>query len=72
MNYSEITPYIKELAALSDTSNHIVPEMYAQHDVKRGLRVSDKRHAVGRKLLPKTPRWQEKEIQRLRKDERRM
>lgn len=38
MNYSEITPYLKELAALSDSSNHIVPEMYAQHDVKRGLR----------------------------------
>ncbi len=38
MNYSEITPYIKKLAALSDASNHIVPEMYAQHDVKRGLR----------------------------------
>ncbi|MBO4983552.1 MAG: citrate/2-methylcitrate synthase [Clostridia bacterium] len=38
MNYSEITPYIKELAALSDASNHIAPEMYAQHDVKRGLR----------------------------------
>ncbi len=38
MNYSEITPYIRELAALSDVSNHIVPEMYAQHDVKRGLR----------------------------------
>ncbi|MBE6668981.1 MAG: citrate/2-methylcitrate synthase [Ruminococcaceae bacterium] len=38
MNYSEITPYIKELAALSDTSNHILPDMYAKHDVKRGLR----------------------------------
>ncbi len=38
MNYSEITPYIKELANLSDSSNHIVPEMYSQHDVKRGLR----------------------------------
>jgi len=38
MNYSEITPYIKELAALSDANNHIVPEMYAKHDVKRGLR----------------------------------
>lgn len=36
------------------------------------MRVSDKRHAVGRKLLPKTPRWQEKEIQRLCKDERRV
>ncbi len=38
MNYSEITPYIKELAALSEKSNHIIPEMYVQHDVKRGLR----------------------------------
>ncbi len=38
INYSEITPYIRELAALSDTNNHIVPEMYARHDVKRGLR----------------------------------
>ena len=38
MNYSKITQYIKELAALSDTSNHIVPDMYAQYDVKRGLR----------------------------------
>ena len=38
MNYSEITPYIRELAKLSDGNNHIVPEMYAQHDVKRGLR----------------------------------
>ena len=38
MNYSEITPYIKELAAMSDANNHILPEMYAQHDVKRGLR----------------------------------
>ncbi len=38
MNYSEITPYIRELATLSDMNNHIVPEMYAQYDVKRGLR----------------------------------
>lgn len=38
MNYSEITPYIKKLAELSDTSNHIEAEMYAEHDVKRGLR----------------------------------
>ncbi len=38
MNFSEITPYIKELAALSDSGNHISPEMYAQYDVKRGLR----------------------------------
>ncbi len=38
MNYSEVTPYIKELADLSDSGNHIVPEMYVQHDVKKGLR----------------------------------
>ena len=38
MNYSEITPYIQQLSMLSDSSNHIIPEMYAQHDVKRGLR----------------------------------
>lgn len=37
-NYSEITPYIKELAALSDGNNNIKPEMYAQYDVMRGLR----------------------------------
>lgn len=38
LNYSEITPYIKELAALSDGNNHILPAMYADYDVKRGLR----------------------------------
>ncbi len=38
MNYSEITPYIKGLAALSDSGNNIVYEMYAQYNVKRGLR----------------------------------
>ena len=38
MNYSEITPYIQELSVLSDASNHIVPDMYARYDVKRGLR----------------------------------
>ena len=37
-----------------------------------GMRVSDKQHAVGRKLLPKTTRWKEKEVQRLRKDKRRV
>ncbi len=41
MNYSEITPYIKELAQLSDSNNHIVPDMYAKYDVKRGLRDID-------------------------------
>ena len=41
MSYSEITPYIKELASLSDISNHILPDMYTKHDVKRGLRDID-------------------------------
>lgn len=38
MNYSEITPYIQKLADLSIKSNHITPDLYATHDVKRGLR----------------------------------
>ncbi len=37
-SYSEITPYIRELAGLSDRNNHIVPEMYPEHKVFRGLR----------------------------------
>lgn len=41
MNYSENTPYIKELADLSNSGNKIVPEMYPIHDVKRGLRDID-------------------------------
>ena len=41
MNYSEVTPYIKKLAALSDAENHISYDMYAQFDVKRGLRDLD-------------------------------
>ncbi len=38
MNYSEVTPYIERLAAMSCESNHITPDLYAVHDVKRGLR----------------------------------
>lgn len=38
MNYSEITPYIEKLAKLSCENNNIVPEMYPQHNVNRGLR----------------------------------
>ena len=41
MNYSENTSYIKELADLSNSGNHIVPEMYPLHNVKRGLRDMD-------------------------------
>ena len=37
-SYSEITPYIQELATLSDRNNAIEPEMYAQYHVNRGLR----------------------------------
>lgn len=37
-NYSEITPYIRALAEKSDRENHIEPQMYIDHDVKRGLR----------------------------------
>lgn len=37
-NYSEITPYISELAKISSENNHIVPQMYVDHKVNRGLR----------------------------------
>lgn len=37
-NFSDITPYISELAAKSCANNGIVPEMYPQHNVNRGLR----------------------------------
>lgn len=37
-SYSEITPYIKEMAKLSNKNNTIKPEMYAKHNVYRGLR----------------------------------
>jgi len=40
-NYSEITPYIRALADMSDKNNHIEPQMYYEHDVKRGLRDLD-------------------------------
>lgn len=37
-SYSEITPYIQELAQRSSENNHIQPQMYAEHNVNRGLR----------------------------------
>ena len=37
-NYSEITPYINELAELSCRNNNIASEMYVEHEVYRGLR----------------------------------
>ena len=38
MKYSEITPYIAEMAEISNRNNHIEPEMYLQHKVNKGLR----------------------------------
>ena len=36
--YSQITPYIQNLTSISRQNNKIVPEMYQQYSVKRGLR----------------------------------
>lgn len=41
MNYSEITPYIQHLADISCQNHHITGDLYAKHDVKRGLRDLD-------------------------------
>jgi len=38
MSYSDITDYIIALSEKSGGNNHIEPSMYAEHDVKRGLR----------------------------------
>lgn len=38
---SEITPYIREMAELSQKNNGIKPEMYLEHNVKKGLRDLD-------------------------------
>ena len=40
-NYSEITPYLKELAALSVKNNNIKPELFTQTHVYHGLRDVD-------------------------------
>ncbi len=40
-SYSEITPYIKELTALSNSNNNIKADIYTEHNVKRGLRDLD-------------------------------
>ncbi len=37
-SYSEITPYIENLAKISCANNGIKPEMYSEHHVFRGLR----------------------------------
>ena len=46
MNYSEITPYIKQLAEKSCSSNNIQYDMYMKHNVKRGLRDLDGKGVV--------------------------
>lgn len=37
-SYSEVTPYIEELARISEKNNGIVPDMYNEHKVFKGLR----------------------------------
>ena len=37
-SYAQITPYIAALSQKSKDNNHIEPAMYAENDVKRGLR----------------------------------
>ena len=37
-SYSEITDYIRKMANLSNRNHHILPEMYREHNVNRGLR----------------------------------
>ena len=46
MNFSEITPYITSMAELCNRGNGIHSDMYAQHDVKRGLRDADGKGVV--------------------------
>ena len=46
MNYSEITPYIKNLADKSCNNNNIQYDMYMKHNVKRGLRDLDGKGVV--------------------------
>ncbi len=46
MNYSEITPYIKQFAKKSCDNNNIQYDMYMKHNVKRGLRDLDGKGVV--------------------------
>ena len=40
-NYSAVTPEIDALSELCTKNNHITPELYEKHQVKRGLRDLD-------------------------------
>lgn len=45
-SFSQITPYIEKMAKVSDESNHILPEMYKEHNVFRGLRDTEGKGVV--------------------------
>ena len=45
-SFSQITPYIEKMAKVSNESNHIVPEMYKEHNVFRGLRDTEGKGVV--------------------------
>ncbi len=45
-NYSSVTPEIYNLAELCTKSNHITPDLYETHQVKRGLRDLDGKGVV--------------------------
>lgn len=45
-SFSQITPYIEKMAKVSDESNHILPEMYIEHNVFRGLRDTEGKGVV--------------------------
>ncbi|MBQ8606403.1 MAG: citrate/2-methylcitrate synthase [Clostridia bacterium] len=44
--FNEITPYIEKMARVSEQNNCIRPQMYIDHEVKRGLRDLDGRGVV--------------------------
>ena len=45
-NYSAVTPEITALSELCTKNNHITPELYEKHQVKRGLRDLDGKGVV--------------------------
>lgn len=45
-SFSQITPYVKKMAELSDKSNNITPDMYPQYNVFRGLRDTEGKGVV--------------------------
>ena len=45
-SYSEITPYIWQLSDVTNNNYNIQPDMYTEHQVKRGLRDIDGKGVV--------------------------